>query len=268
MSVRRGCPLAAALALVALLGLAACGAADGSSSARATTAPLAAPRLRGDLTVFAAASLTAPFDDLRAALLATAPELHLTVSFGGSGALVAQIQQGAPADVVATADVATMQTLRDAGLVEQPTTFAHNRLEILVAQGNPKHISGLADLGRSDVTLVLGDTTVPAGRYAAQVLGRAGVTVHPVSLEPSVTAAVAKVTSGEADVTIAYVTDVAATGSRGEGVAIPKEENVVADYPIAIVTGTPHHEAAAAFIGSVVTGEGQRVLRARGFLAA
>jgi molybdate transport system substrate-binding protein len=253
-------------AVVGLLGTGACS----SDQDRATTATttIAAPRLAGDLTVFAAASLTEPFTDLQTALEASDPSLHLTYSFGGSGALAAQVQQGAPADVIATADDATMQTLRDAGLVEQPTRFARNQLEILVAPGNPRRVRGLADLARSDLKVVLGDASVPVGRYAKQVLGGAGVTVHPVSLEADVKSAVAKVTSGEADAAIVYATDVAAAGARATGVTIPRGQNVIADYPIAIVAGTKHHEAAAAFVDDVVGGRGQRALRVHGFEAA
>jgi molybdate transport system substrate-binding protein len=231
------------------------------TSGSATAAP-ARP-----VTVFAAASLTESFNELQQALASSSSGLDITYSFAGSGALVAQVQQGAPADVIATADDATMQRLRDTGLVEQPTRFARNQLEILVAPGNPQHVKGLADLARSDLKVVLGDTTVPAGEYATQILRSAGVTVHPVSLEVDVRSAVAKVTSGEADATIVYVTDVREAGRRGQGVAIPKAQNVVADYPIAIVASTKHHEAAAAFVDDVVRGQGERALRAHGFLA-
>ena len=110
----------------------------------------------------------------------------------GSGALVTQIQQGAPADVIATADTASMKKLTDAGLVEAPTTFAKNKLEILVAPGNPKGIHTLSDLSRSEIKLVTEDDTVPAGKYAVQILLGAGVTVSPVSKEADVKSAVAK----------------------------------------------------------------------------
>src|SRR5262249_25475898 len=158
----------------------------------------------------------------------------VTYNFGGSGTLVTQIQQGAPADVIATADTDTMKKLTDGGQVETPTTFAKNKLEILVAPGNPKQIKGLSDLSRTDLKVVLCDTTVPAGKYARQALSTAGVTVNPVSNEPDVKSAVAKVTSGEADATIVYQTDVTAAGSKGTGVVIPDNQNVIATYPIAI----------------------------------
>jgi molybdate transport system substrate-binding protein len=260
--------LTTALALVVLVGVAACGDDSGSASSSTTSTTTAQPKATGDLTVFAAASLTEAFTDLQTSLKTSDPDLALTYSFGGSGTLVTQVQQGAPADVVATADKASMQKLVDAGLVEQPTIFADNKLEILVAPGNPLHITSLQDLARTGVKVVLGDETVPAGRYAAQILGTAGVTVQPVSKETDVKAAVAKVTSGEADATIVYVTDVKAAGSKGTGVVIPDAQNVVAEYPIAIVSATTHHAAAAIFINEVVKGDGQKALEARGFLPA
>ena len=179
------------------------------------------------VTVFAAASLTEPFSDLQARLKTSNPGLALTFSFAGSGALVTQVQQGAPADVIATADPASMNKLRVAGLVDPPTSFATNRLEILVEPGNPKDIRGLQDLSRNDIKLVVADENVPAGRYSAQALQAAGVTVRPVSKEADGKAAVAKVTAGEADATIVYVTDVRAAGSKGQGVTIPEGVNVV-----------------------------------------
>lgn len=222
----------------------------------------------GSLTVFAAASLTESFTDVKAALQASSPGPSIRYSFAGSGALVAQVKQGAPADVIATADTASMRQLTDAGLVEAPSTFARNKLEVLVAHGNPKGVETLADLAAPGLRVVLADDTVPAGKYAARALGAAGVTVHPVSKEPDVKSAVAKVTSGEADATIVYVSDVAAAGARGQGIVIPEEQNVTAEYPIAIVKATRHHSTAAAFVRTVLGQAGQRALVRRGFLPA
>jgi molybdate transport system substrate-binding protein len=232
------------------------------TSGSATAAP-ARP-----VTVFAAASLTESFNELQQALASSSSGLDITYSFAGSGALVTQVQQGAPADVIATADTASMKKLTDAGVVEPPTTFANNKLQILVAYGNPLGIETLQDLSRSDIKLVTEDETVPAGKYAAQVLDAAGVTTKPVSKEPDVKSAVAKVTSGEADAAIVYLTDVRATGSKGQGVEIPAAQNVVAEYPIAVVKGSAHHDAATAFVDAVVKGQGQDALEAHGFLPA
>lgn len=247
---------------------AACGTAARTAgpATPAQSAPTVAPTATGPLTVFAAASLTESFDDLGTALKATAPDLALTYSYASSGTLVSQIRQGARADVVATADTDTMKKLTDAGLVEPPVTFASNRLEIIVARGNPKGVRTLSDLARSDLKVVLGDDSVPVGRYAAQVLRSAGVTVRPVSEEVDVKSAVARVTGGEADASVVYLTDVEAAGAKGEGVPIPDAQNVVAEYPIAILTATRNRAGAVAFVDSVVRGAGAGALRRRGFL--
>jgi molybdate transport system substrate-binding protein len=258
----------AALALFVAVATAAC-SSDSKAATSAGAGPSASsggPKAAGSVTVFAAASLTESFNDLQSSLRVSDPGLNVTYSFAGSGALVTQIQQGAPADVIATADTASMKKLSEAGLVETPTTFARNQLEILVAPGNPKGIHTLADLARSDIKLVTEDDSVPAGKYSAQILQTAGVTVSPVSKEADVKSAVAKVTSGEADVTIVYVTDVKAAGSKGEGVIIPDAENVIAVYPIAVVKASTRHDAAVAFVNAVVHGAGQDALYSHGFL--
>ena len=236
-------------------------ATGSSSGSKATPAS-------GPVLVFAAASLTEAFNDERAALQSEQPGLDITLNFAGSGTLVTQIQQGAPADVVATADTTSMQKLVDAGLVESPTVFAHNKLAMIVAAGNPKAIHSLADLARADVTVVLADASVPAGKYATQILTKADVTVQPRSLETDVKSAVARVTSGEADASIVYVTDVRAAGKKASGIDIPDSQNVVADYPIAIVKATTHHDAAASFVDAITNGSGQELFRTSGFLPA
>jgi molybdate transport system substrate-binding protein len=250
--------------VVPALVLTGCGKSSPKSAATTTTS--APSKLTGPLTVFAAASLTESFNDEKAALARSNPGLQLTYSFAGTSALVQQIQQGAPADVFASADQKNMQKLVDAGLVEAPRTFARNRLQIAVAPGNPKHITGLADLAKADLRVVLVDPSVPAGTYSQQALSTAGVTVKPKSLELDVKSALAKVTSGEADATIVYVTDVKAAAGKAGGVDIPDNQNVIAVYPIAVVKASPHHDAAAAYVDEIVNGTGQKALAARGFL--
>ena len=132
--------------------------------------------------------------------------------------------------------------------------FAHNRLAILVATSNPKGVRGLADLARPDMTVVLCAAEVPCGRFATQVLERARVSVQPRSLEPNVKGVVSKVTLGEADAGIVYVTDVKATAGKAAGVDIPAEQNVVATYPIATLRAAPNPSVAAAFVGYRVAG--------------
>ena len=252
-----------ALAALALSILVGCGGAPSPGPVAATTSP----RLSGPVLVFAAASLTEALADDRTSLERANPDLALTYNFAGSQQLVAQVQSGAPADVVATADQASMQKLVDANLVEAPRVFARNLLEIVVARGNPKGVKGLPDLARRDLRVVLEDPSVPAGKYGRQALEKQGVKLSPVSLELDVKSELQKVEAGEADAGIVYVTDVRSAGAKATGVAIPADQNVLATYPVAVVRASAHHSLAQAFIDQLVTGPGQVALRAHGFLA-
>ncbi len=245
--------------ILTLFLLAACsGGADNSATAGETSR----------LLVFAAASLTDAFTAGSKDFKAQVPGLDLQFSFAGSGALVAQLQAGAPADVVATADATSMQTLVKAGLVQTPRVFARNLLVIVVEKGNPKRIASLADLPRNGTVVVLADTSVPAGRYADAVLAKAKVSVRVRSREPDVRAAVARVAAGEADATIAYVTDVRAAAGRVDGVALTAAQNVTASYLIAVLQASRNPVAAAGFVDATVHGAVQSQLLAHGFLAA
>jgi molybdate transport system substrate-binding protein len=224
-----------------------------------------ADELRGDVTVFAAASLTDAFTDAKAVIERAHPHGTITFSFAGSQMLVQQVLDGAPADIVATADTATMDKLVGAKRVEGPTTLAHNTLAIAVAPGNPKEVTGLADLARPDLTVVLADPSVPVGAYAAAALRHADVAVKPRSLELDVKAALAKVIAGEADAAIVYATDVLAAQGRADRVAIADADNQFVSYPIAVVRGTPHLRAARALLIELTDGPGRAALRARGF---
>ncbi len=242
----------AALAVVCCLAVA-CGA---SSSGQNVASPQ-------KITVFAAASLQPAFDKI-----AQRARFDATYNYAGTQTLVAQLTQGAQADVFASADTAHMKTVQDAGLLSgQPQVFAHNRLEIAVAKGNPKHINSLADLSRSGLVVVLADPSVPAGKYAQQALVKAGVTVKPASLELQVTAVLNKVALGEADAGIVYVSDVVTSG-KVDGLPIPDAQNVIADYPIAALSGGENATAAQAFIGFVLSAPGQAILEQSGFQPA
>ena len=246
--------LAAAVATVALL-LAGCGGDDEPSGG--------SPAAPGELTVFAAASLTAAFTELGQRFTAASGGAKVTFNFAGSQALATQIQQAAPADVFASADTPNMGKVKD--LVGTPQPFASNLLAIVVEKGNPRGVRTLGDLASSDLKVVLAAEEVPAGRYAKQVLDRAGVRVQPVSQEDNVKAVVTKVSLGEADAGIVYVTDVTAGGDKVEGVDIPEDQNVVATYPIATVKASRAQDPAQAFVDLVLSGEGQRVLKEHGF---
>jgi molybdate transport system substrate-binding protein len=246
----------AAAGAVLVLVLAACGASSSTGSA-ATPPPTS-------LTVLAAASLKPPFDQVAAQLKSTA-NLTVTFNYAGTQTLVAQLSQGAEADVFASADVAHMTTVDKAGLLQGPSqVFAHNSLEIAVAKGNPKSIHSLADLARSGLVIVLADRSVPAGNYAQQILTKAGVTVHPASFEQSVSSVLAKVSIGDADAGIVYSSDIT-TNNRVDGVPIPDDQNIVAEYPIAVLKSASNATGAKTFVDYVLSGDGQAALKAAGF---
>lgn len=216
------------------------------------------------LTVFAAASLTDAFTRLGADFEAAHPGVTVTLNFAGSQDLIAQLEQAAPADVLATADTASMEAVTD--LVADATVFAHNRLAMAVAPGNPAGIASLADLADPDLEVVLAAPEVPAGKYTQQVLDAAGVTVEPVSFELTVKGVVTKVALGEADAGIVYVTDVSAAEGEVDGVDIPESQNAIASYPIATVVASDSPDDAQAFVDLVLSAEGRKTLAAFGFL--
>jgi molybdate transport system substrate-binding protein len=223
----------------------------------------------GDITVFAAASLTAAFTEVGDAFMVVAPGVEVTFNFAGSSELVAQIADGAPADVLASADLLTMTVLTDAGLVAgDPQVFATNVAEIIVERGNPEGIAGVSDLAADDLIVVQCAPEVPCGSYAEQVLANAGVSVTPASFEENVKAVVTKVTLGEADAGIAYRTDVLAAGDDADGVAIPDDVNVVAEYPIVLVGDTANRAVARSFVDFVLSTDGQAILAEFGFGSA
>jgi molybdate transport system substrate-binding protein len=258
--------LLCSVAVVACLLAAACGDAAATLTADAPTGGAA---VSGDLTVFAAASLTEAFTQIGEDFTAANPDAEVTFNFAASSALVQQIIEGAPADVYASADEANMAKLTDAGLAGgPPEAFAENALQVIVQPGNPKGIEGLADLARSGVVLVTCAPEVPIGRYAAEALARAGVRATVVSFEENVQGIVTKVTLGEADAGIVYATDVLAAGPAAEGVEIPPEHNVVATYPIATTAAAPNPRGAEAFVAQVLSAEGQAVLESFGFTSS
>lgn len=219
-----------------------------------------------DLTVFAAASLTDVFGALGEAFTEANPGVDVTFNFAASSELVAQLIDGAPADVYASADLANMEKLVEAGADgDDPVVFATNRSEIIVAPGNPEGITGVDDLARPDLTVVTCAPEVPCGSYATQVFDNAGITVTPKSYEQNVKAVVTKVTLGEADAGIVYATDVTAAADDASGVVIPDDINVVAEYPIAITGEASNTTGAQTFIDFVRSDEGQAVLASFGF---
>jgi molybdate transport system substrate-binding protein len=262
---------------VVALGLlaAACGDDDddgGAASTAAGTEGTGAATTGGGgsggegITVFAATSLTEAFTDIGTAFAATDDGAPVEFSFDASSALVTQITEGAPADVFASADTANMDKLTDADLNgTDPVIFATNLLTIIVPKGNPAGVTGVEDLANPDLKVVLCAEEVPCGNYANQILDAAGVDVTPVSLEENVRGVVTKVTSGEADAGIVYVTDVTAAGDAAERVQIPEDINVQAQYPIATVGESGNQETGQAFIDFVTGDEGRQILSQYGF---
>jgi molybdate transport system substrate-binding protein len=235
------------------------------AGACALPGPTVSPQIR-DLTVFAAASLTDGLTKAGDEFARSNLRVRFIFNFGSSSTLATQITNGAPADVLASADEASMQKVVDADLADgRPIAFATNRLEIAVAAGNPKKIAALGDLARPDVVLVLAAPTVPAGKYALEALTKAGVVAKPASLEVDVRAVLNKVSLGEADAGIVYVSDVKSAAGRVTGVEIAAQTQVVARYPIAVVRGTKNADLAHRLVDYLVSPAGQQVLGAFGF---
>lgn len=251
------------VAVCAFLVAAACGS---TSTAGGSSSPAA---LSGTVNIFAAASLTAAFNGEAQAFQQAHPGVTMKFNYAGTPTLVTQIEQGAEADVFASADTTNMNKLTADGFTAgTPSTFAHNLLEIVVPPGNPKNIQNLSDLAKPGVIYISAGPTVPAGKYATQALQKAGVTVTPKSLETDVKSVVSKVELGEADAGIVYTTDVKAAGDKVSGVAIPDQYNVVATYPIVAVKGTKNADATNAFIAFVLSSNGQSILQSYGFKSA
>lgn len=219
------------------------------------------------LTVLAASSLTDAFGEVAAAFESRHPGETIELSFAGTAQLLAQVEQGAPASVIATADRESMERLASAGLLAGAAQiFAGNRLTIVVAPGNPEGIATLTDLARPGLVVALSDPSVPAGRYAREAVAKAGAGVSPATLEASVRGVLNKVAFGEADAGIVYATDARAAGDTVSTVEIPDSLNVTAAYPIAALAAAPSHEAAETFIDFVLSDAGRAVMAAHGFM--
>jgi molybdate transport system substrate-binding protein len=236
--------------------------------------------LSGRITVFAAASLTNAFAAIATAFEAQHPDTTVALNLAGSQQLAAQINQGAPADVFASADPIQMQTVVDAGRIDPGVaqTFAANRLVLITPYDNPAGIATVRDLARPGLRLLLADAAVPAGRYSLVFLEqadqlpdyaetyRSDVLANVVSFEQNVRLVLAKVVLGEADAGIVYQTDAAVEADQIRQIAIPDELNPLATYPIAPVSDSANPELAQAFIDFVVGPTGQQILADYGFI--
>lgn len=219
-----------------------------------------------ELTVFAAASLAAPFTQLAADFEAANPGTAVRLNLAGSADLAAQILAGAPAEVFASADEANMARVVDGGLAAgEPEDIATNTLTIAVPPGNPAGITGFADLAGTGPQVVVCAVQVPCGAAVAKLEEAAGVTLTPVSEETSVTGVMGKVLSGEADAGLVYVTDVRAAGDSVQEVPVPEAQQTVNRYPLVQLSGPGDAELAESFVGFIRSAEGQAVLQEAGF---
>jgi molybdate transport system substrate-binding protein len=188
-------------------------------------------------------------------------------NFAASSALATQIQEGAPADVFASADENNMQKVVDSGdVTDSPELFVTNILEIAVPAGNPGEVDGLDDFANPDLLIGLCAEEVPCGRFGRQALENAGVTPAIDTNEPDVRSLLTKVEAGELDAGIVYQTDVQSAGDAVEGIEIPPDDNVVATYPIAPIAAAANAAVAEAFIAFVLSSDGQEILASYGFL--
>ncbi|MFF2267816.1 molybdate ABC transporter substrate-binding protein [Cellulosimicrobium cellulans] len=261
-----------AATLVAVL--AACatggGAGDDAASSDGTTGAASTPAEERTLTILAAASLREVFTDLAADFEAEHDGVTVALSFAGSSDLGDQILAGAPADVFASADERNMTRVVDAGDASDPVAFATNTLTVVTPPGNPAGVETFADLAREDVKVVVCAPEVPCGGATDKVADAAGVTIHRVSEEANVTDVLAKVTSGEADAGLVYVTDATLAGDDVDVVDVPETDAALNVYPVALVAaaedaGPEQVELAQAWIDLVTGDTGQAALAAAGF---
>jgi molybdate transport system substrate-binding protein len=254
----------AGLTALAVVAVAGCG--NGDDPAGTSPAAGSSAGASGAVTVFAAASLTESFTRIGKDFEAANPGTKVTFNFAGSSALATQINQGAPADVFASAAPRNMVTVTDAGNGEgTPTTFAKNQLVIAVTKGNPKGIKALADLTKPGLKVALCAEQVPCGAAATKALTAAGVKLTPVTFEQDVKAALSKVKLGEVDAALVYRTDAKAAAADVDGVEFPESSGAVNDYPIIIVKNAPNQAGAQAFISYVLSDKAKAVLTGAGF---
>ena len=275
-----------ALTLLLAVLLTACGAAVTSTPVPTTAtevptlAPTAVPPTATPepqtLTVFAASSLTGAFTEIGKAFEAANPGITVTLNFAGSGALRTQIEEGAPADVFASASGKEMDTLVTGNFItkDAPQIFLTNKLVVILPANNPSALEKLEDLSKPGIKLVLAAETVPVGNYARQALDKMNgsfgtdfkdkVLANIVSNEDNAKQVVAKVQLGEADAGIVYISDSIAAPDL-KSIEIPTDLNVIAKYPIAPLTKSENADLAAKFTEYVLSAEGQAVLQKWGF---
>jgi molybdate transport system substrate-binding protein len=261
----RSIALAAIVALT--IGMAGCSDSTGTTGSAASAGSSSAG-VTGQVTVFAAASLTESFTKIGKDFEAVNPATKVVFNFAGSSALATQINDGAPADVFASAAPASIKPITDAGNgVGSPTTFVKNQLVIAVPKGNPKGIKGLSDLTKPGVKVALCAEQVPCGAAAKKALDIAKVKLTPVTLEQDVKGALSKVKLGEVDAALVYRTDAKAATAGVEGVEFPESAGAINEYPIIALKGGSNKAGGQAFIAYVLSDKGKSVLTGAGFQA-
>lgn len=257
-------------ALAVLVAMIAATLASVVPSAVATTASAGTPSLTGSITVSAASSLTGVFTQLGRQFQAAHHHTTIAFNFASSSTLALQIQQGAPADVFASASVKDMGGVQKSGdIAGAVSIFARNTLAIVVKPGNPLHIRSLADLTKARV-VALCVVSAPCGAAARKALAKSKVTIPiaRISLGQDVKSTLAQVTTGDANAAIVFVTDAKTAHGQDVVVVIPTFENVITSYPIGLVKATTNRALAQAWISYVLGPSGQRALRLAGFLSA
>jgi molybdate transport system substrate-binding protein len=262
-------PVVLACVLLIVLGLASCGGGSSGSSGSGG----GGGEQGGTLTILAASSLTDAFGQLGNTFEKQNPGTTVKASFGASSDLLAQIQQGAPADVFASAATEEMNTAEKDGLLSgKPEVFVKNREVIMVPKDNPANINSLEDMAKPDIKLVLAAKDVPAADYAVEILGKANKVYGPnfekdvlsnvVSREADVRASVNRVVIGDADATFGYASDYTPDISdKVKVIPIPPKLNIIATYPIAALKDAKGQDLAKKWVDLVTSGEGQKVLK-------
>jgi len=263
--VRRIATSLSALVAIAAL-LAGCGgSSDSTSAGSASPSASKSPAVTGTINVFAAASLQEAFTKLGGQFEAAHPGSKVVFNFGPSSGLSEQIGQGAPADVFASASTKNMDTVVSSGDAANPTNFVSNTMEIAVPPKNPAGITKLDDLAKKGVKVALCQAEVPCGATALKVFDNANIKVTPVTQEVDVKSTLSKVTLGEVDAGVVYVTDVRAAGASVKGIEIPADVNASTTYPIAALTASKNKTTAQAFVDYVLSPDGLAALTAAGF---
>jgi molybdate transport system substrate-binding protein len=242
-----------------------CGGSNQSSSSSSSGSSTQAA-VSGKIIVFGAASLKKTFTEIGNRLKTDNPGTDVEYNFAGSSDLVTQLTQGAPGDVFASADTKNMDKAKQANLLaSDPVNFASNTLTIVTETGNPKHIASFKDLAQPGLNVVICQQQVPCGSATKKIEDATGVKLSPVSEETQVTDVLTKVTTGQADAGLVYVTDAMGAGDKVTAVAFPESSSAVNTYPIAVLKESNNPDLAKKFVELVNSEAGQKILGAAGF---